>query len=73
MLALPVIDFHQRLQVTQSGSKSALELRVSSVHGLQVYERLALVRANQEHWSFGFQALARTFGVRPNIQVPATA
>ena len=41
LLALPVNDFHQRLQVTQSDFKGFLEFRVSSVHGLRVHERLA--------------------------------
>ena len=41
LLALPSMDFHQRLQVTQSGFKGFLELRVSSsVHGLQVHDCL---------------------------------
>ena len=42
LLALPAIDFHQRLQVAQSGFKSLGEQRVLSIHGLQIYERLAL-------------------------------
>ena len=40
---------------------------------MQVHGRLALWRSNQEHKSIGLQVLAPSFGVRPNIQVPATA
>ena len=41
LLALPVIDFHQRLQVAQSGFKGLGDLPVSSIHGLQIHECLA--------------------------------
>ena len=40
LLVLLVIDFHLRLQVAQSGFKGLGALRVSSIHGLQVRERL---------------------------------
>ena len=39
LLALPVIDFHQRLRLARSSFKGLGELRVSSTHGLQVHER----------------------------------
>ena len=46
-LPLPVIEFHQPLQVTQSGPQGLQELRVSSVQGLQDHERLALTDCQQ--------------------------
>ena len=45
LLALSVIDFHQRLQAAQPGFKGLGELRVSSIHELQIHERLALWRS----------------------------
>ena len=40
MLALPTIDLHERLDLTQSSSTCSLEFRVSSVRRLLVHESL---------------------------------
>ena len=43
---LQVIDFHQRLQVTQSSFMGLGALRGTSVHGLQIHACFALRRSN---------------------------
>ena len=40
LLALPTIDLHERLEVTQSSFKCSLKFRVSSVRRLLVHESL---------------------------------
>ena len=74
LLVLPVIAFHQRLQVTQSSFKGLGELRVSSIHESQIHECSVCTSAIQlRALVVRFVSIHTAFSVRLNIQVPATA